>query len=97
MYAKSFIDDMPELGKLFGPHNVLLISNDTKSTAATLQARNLMHLEYKARFLDYNFVVDACHNLIPSVCGVYDINLKGEVAYSGDTFIRIRSGKHVKS
>ena len=99
MNAKSFIYDMLEVGKLFGPHAVLLISDDDKAkvplglAAATLQASILMHLEYKVRLPDYNFVVGTRHSLIPSVYGVSDINLKGEVTCLGDTFIRIRSGK----
>ena len=100
--AKSFIDDMCEVAKLFGPHAVLFISNDDKVkvslglAAATLQAPLLMPLEYKTRLPDHSFVVATRHKLNPSVYGVCDINLKGEVTYSGDTFIRIRSGKHDK-
>ena len=100
--AKSFIDDMCKVAKLFGPHSVLFISNDDKVkvslglAAATLQAPLLMPLEYKIRLPDHSFVVATRHKLNPSVYGVCDINLKGEVTYSGDTFIRIRSGKHYK-
>ena len=52
MYVKSFINDMREVAKLFGPHAVLFISNDDKAkvpmglAAATLQAPLLMHLKY---------------------------------------------------
>ena len=56
-----------------------------------------MHLEYKVRLPDHNFEVGTQRNLIPSVYGVCNINLKVEVNYSGDTFIRIRGGKHDKS
>ena len=51
MYAKSFIDDMREVAKLFSPHAVLFISNDDKVkvplglAAATLQAPLLVHLD----------------------------------------------------
>ena len=103
LYAKSFINDMLEVGNLFGSHFVLFISNDNKVkvllglTAANLQTPILIHLEYKVRLPDHNFVVGTRHNLIPSVCGVCDINFNVEVTYSGDTFVRIRRGKHDKS
>ena len=103
MYAKSFVDDMFEVAKLFGPHAVLFMSNDDKCkvplglAAATLQAPLLMHLDYKVQLPDHSFAIGTAHKLIPSVYGVCNINQKGEVTYSGDTFIRIRSGKHDKS
>ena len=103
MYVKSFINDMREVAKLFGPHAVLFISNDDKAkvplglATATLQARLLMHLKYKVKLADHSFVVATRHKLNPSVYGVCDVNLKGEVTYSRDSFIRIRSGKHDKS
>ena len=37
------------------------------------------------------------HKLIPSVYGVCEVQVHGNVSNSGDTFIRIRSGKHDKS
>ena len=103
MYAKSFIDHVREVAKLFGPQPLLFISNDEKAkvplglAAATLQASLLMHLEYKVKLKDHSFVVATHHKLNPSVYGVCDFNLKGEVTYSGDTFIRIGNGKHDKS
>ena len=103
MYPKFFIDDMREVAKLFSPHAVLFIFNDDKVkvplglTAATLQAPLLMHLEYKVKLPDHSFVVATRDKLNPSVYGVCDVNLKGDVTYSGDTFVRIRSGKHDKS
>ena len=82
---------------------MLFVSNDDKArvplglAAASLPSPILMHLEYKVRLPDHDFVVGARHKLIPSVYGICDINAKGEVTYSGDTFIRVRSGKHDKS
>ena len=97
----SFIQDMwHEVAKLFGPPAVLFISIDEKVkvplgfAAATLQAPLLIHLEYKVKLPDYSFAVVTHHKLNPSVFGVCGVNLKGEVTYSGDTFIRTRSGKH---
>ena len=53
-----------------------------------------MHLEYKVTLPDHSFVVAPAHKLIPSVYGVCNVSEKGEIQYSGDTFVRIRSGKH---
>ena len=94
---------MFKVGKLFGFRAVWLTSNNNKVkvplvlAALTLPAPILMHLEYKVRLPDHNIVVGTPHNLIPSLYGVCHINLKGEVTYSGDTFIRICRGKHNKS
>ena len=46
---------------------------------------------------DHNFVVGERHKIIPSVYGVCNILPSGKVSYSGDTFIRLRSGKHDSS
>ena len=51
----------------------------------------------QVRLPDHDFVVGGRHNLIPSVYAVCDITLEGKVSYSGDTFIKIRSGKHGSS
>ena len=103
MFAKSFMDDMHEICKLFGPSAVLYLSNDDKArvplglAAASLQSPILMHLDYKVGLPDHNFVVAQRHKLIPSVYGVCEVQDNGNLSYSGDTFIRIRSGKHDKS
>ena len=100
MFAKSSVDDMFELANLFGPKAITFMSNDDKArvplglAAANLQAPILMHLEYKVTLPEHSFVVAPAHKLIPSVYGVFNIIEKGEVQYSGDTFVRIRSGKH---
>ena len=100
MFAKSFCDDMFEVCKLFGPQAVLFMSNDDKAriplglAAANLQAPLLMHLQYKVKLLDHDFVVGPKHKLIPSVYGLCEITNTGDVSYSRDTFIRVRSGKH---
>ena len=100
MFAKSFMDDLFVVCKLFGPSSVLVLSIDDKAraklglAAASLQSPVLMSMDYKVRLPDHSFVVGKCHSLIPSVYGVCDVNEKGRLTYSGDTFIRIRSGKH---
>ncbi|XP_065652709.1 uncharacterized protein LOC136079986 [Hydra vulgaris] len=76
MFAKSFVDDMFEACKLFGSKAVLFISNDDKAriplglAAASLQVPLLMHMEYKVKFMDHDFVVSPQHKLIPSVYGI---------------------------
>ena len=63
MFAKSFMDDRINVCKLFGPQSVLFLSNDDKVrmplrlAVASLQAAILMHMEYKVRLPDHNFVV----------------------------------------
>ena len=90
---------MFEVCKLFGPKAVLFMPNDDKDrvplgfTAASIQAPLLMHMEYQVKLMDHNFFVGQQHKMIPSVYGIYEVNKKGNVFYSGDTFIRIRSGK----
>ena len=37
------------------------------------------------------------HKLIPSVYSVCEVKLNGDVSYSGDTFVRIRSSKRDSS
>ena len=56
-----------------------------------------MHMEYKVRLPDHNFVVGPSHTLIPLVYGVCEIKDNGELSYSRNTFIRIRSDKHDSS
>jgi hypothetical protein len=61
-----------------------------------------MHLDYRIRLPDHDWVVAERHKLIPSVYAVVNIkeNKIGDpsaVTYSGPTFISIRSGKHSSS
>ena len=76
------------------------LSNDDKAhtalgfAVASLQSPILMHLDYHVRLPDHDFVIRKKHKLIPIVYGVCQVLTKGNVTYSGDTFIQIRSGKH---
>ena len=103
MFAKSFMDDLFEICKLFGPKSALVFSIDYKTrvklglAAASLQSPVLFSLNYKVRLPDHSFVVGERHSLIPSVYGVCDINEKEHLTYSGNTFIHIHSGKHDSS
>ena len=72
------------------------------TTAANKQAPIMMHLEYRVRLPDHDWVVAERHKFIPSVygaitipdCGLGDPEIIG---YSGPTYVAIRSGKHDSS
>ena len=103
MYAKSFMDDLFDVCELFGPKSVLILSTDDKArvklslVAVSLKSPMLMSMDYKVRSPDHSFVVGELHSIIPSVYGVCDIDEKGCLTYSSDTFIRVCSGKHDSS
>ena len=94
---------MKFLDPLSGPVAMNYVSIDDKArvnlglAAANLQSPILMSLEYKVRLNDHDYVVGNRHKLIPSVYAVCELDKTGKVTYSGDTFIRIRSGKHDSS
>ena len=73
MFAKSFCDDMHSLETLFGSEAILYLSNDDKArvalgiTAAKSQGNVLMHVEWKIRLPDHDFLVAPSHTLVPSV------------------------------
>ena len=101
MYAKSIQDDIQSIGSLFGPDAVLYLSNDDKArvglgvTAANKQSQMLMHVEYKVRLMDHDFVVAPRHKLIPSVYAVCNVDpADGKMTYSGPTYAFVRRGKH---
>ena len=103
MFAKSFMDDLFDVFELFRPSSVLVLSIDDKArvklglAAVSLQSPVLKSMDYEVRLADHFFVIGERHSLMPSVYGVCDVNEKGRFSYSGDTFIRIRSGKHDSS
>ena len=71
-------------------------------TAAKAQTPILMHLEYKVRLPDHDWMVGPHHKLTPSVYTgiVIKNNCMGQkeaVTHSGSTYIAIRSGKHSSS
>lgn len=87
---------------MFGEKCVFFLSQDDKARiplglpAAHKQSRVLMHMQYRIRLPDHDWVVAERHKLIPSVyarCGF----INGKVSYQGPTFVCIRSGKHDKS
>lgn len=107
-FCFSTIHHLEELASLLGPNDVLFLSQDDKArvpigmAAAQKQALLLMHMEYRVKLPDHNWVVANRHKLIPSVIAgiVIAPNGKGDpkaVTYSGPTSISIRSGKHSSS
>ena len=62
----------------------------------------LMHMEYKVRLPDHDWVVADKHKLIPSfyagiVIREQSMGQTDVLSYSGPTYIAIRSGKHSSS
>ena len=97
-----------ELASWLGPKYCLYLSPDDKAScpmgipAATRQGQVLMHLDYKLKLPDHQYVVAGKHKLKPSVYALCSINpsIVGHpeaVSYSGPTAIRVRSCKHEKS
>lgn len=54
----------------------------------------MMHVDYKVRLPDHDFVKGSGHKLIPSVYAICEITEDGTVSHKGPMTIRIRSGKH---
>ena len=97
-----------ELASWLGPEYCIFLSPDDKANcpmgipAATKQSQVLMHLEYRVRLPDHQYVIASRHSLKPSVyafCKI-DSTLVGTpdaVRYVGPTAIRVRSCKHDSS
>ena len=96
---------MEEMASILGDSEVTFLSVDAKArvpigiTAASKQAPLIMHLEYKVKLSDHDFVKAPSHKLIPDVYA--GIRIKNDaigdphaVTYSGPTFVAIRSAKH---
>ncbi|ESO12940.1 hypothetical protein HELRODRAFT_159530 [Helobdella robusta] len=107
-FATDTVHHLCELASFFGPANTTVISQDDKCrvpigiTAAKMQAPMLMHMEYRVRLPDHDWVIGDRHKLIPSVYAGLVISENGygakeAVTYSGPTLISIRSGKHSSS
>ncbi|ESO03128.1 hypothetical protein HELRODRAFT_174018 [Helobdella robusta] len=107
-FATDTVHHLCELASFFGPANTTVISQDDKCrvpigiTAAKMQEPMLMHMEYRVRLPDHDWVIGDRHKLIPSVYAGLVISENGygakeAVTYSGPTFISIRSGKHSSS
>ena len=97
-----------QLAPLLRPNQVCYLSQDDKArvtigiTAAHKQSTFLMHMEYRVKLPEYDFVKAERHKIIPSVVAGIIINQNGigttdDVTYSGPTYVAIRSGKHDSS
>lgn len=107
-FATTSIQYLESLTSILGPDQVLFISQDDKArvpiglTAANKQAPLLMHMEYRVKLPDHDWVIAERHKLIPSVYAGIKIQKvaagnQQAIGYSGPTFIAIRSGKHCMS
>lgn len=100
-FAAASINDLLELASLLGPNQCSFISQDDKArvpigvTAAHKQCPMVMHVEYRVKLPDHDWVKASKHKLIPSVYAGMKIKENGfgektAVSYSGPTFITIR-------
>ncbi|XP_041371065.1 uncharacterized protein LOC121384651 [Gigantopelta aegis] len=106
-FARASISNLEELASLLGPGEVTFHSQDDKArvpiglTAANKQAPLIMHMEYKIKLSDHDFVIAAQHKLVPSVIAAISIGKNSfdspGVTYSGPTYVGIRSAKHSSS
>lgn len=107
-FCTASVRALESLASLLGPKQVFFLSQDDKArvpigiTAVSKQAFFLMHVEYRVKLPDHDWIVAEKHKLIPSVYAGIIIEGDGmgdphSVLYSGPTFIAIRSGKHSSS
>lgn len=72
-FCAATIRRLDEVASFLGPEDVARLSQDDKArvplgvTAATHQSPILMHMEYRVRLPDHDWVVAEKHKLIPSV------------------------------
>ena len=98
-FASATIRYLKDIAVLLGPKTSFVLSQDDKArvplglAAANKQSPILMHLNYRVRLPDHDWVVATGHKLVPSIYAALDVG-KEHVGYSGPTFITIRSGKH---
>ncbi|CAF3745929.1 unnamed protein product [Rotaria sp. Silwood1] len=99
-FATATIRYIKDLASIFGNNCVFYLSQDDKCKvplglpAARLQASMLMHLDYRIRLPDHDWIVAPRHQLIPSVYAGCLLSQDGDLSYSGPTYIAIRSAKH---
>ncbi|CAF3702309.1 unnamed protein product [Rotaria sp. Silwood1] len=62
--------------------------------AARVQAPMLMHLDYRIRLPDHDWIVAPRHQLTPSVYAACLLSEDEDLGYSGPTYIAMRSVKH---
>ena len=103
-FCTASIRALEDLSSLLGPNEVSFLSIDAKArvplgiTAASKQTPMVMHLEYKIKLPDHDFVKAPRHKLVPDVyAGIVikdEIGNPQAVSYSGPAYVAIRSAKH---
>ena len=103
MFAAEGYNSAFKIAEIVGPRAAVAVCVDDKSsvrigvTAAKEQRPMLMNMNVRVRLPDHDFPVGTRHALVPSVMGINRINEKGQVCYSGPTYIAVRSLKHNNS
>ena len=107
-FCFSLVNDLNYIASILGPDECIFISPDDKAIvklgiiAAKYQTAMVMHMEYKLRLPNHDFIVATKHHLIPSIYAFLTVkpNSVGQtssVSYTGPTAAYIRSGKHDQS
>ena len=82
MFARSTIRHLEEIAGFLSPEEVIFHSQDDKAkvpiglTAANIQVPLVMHVEYKVKLPDHDFVIVKQHKLVPSVIGDMQVKAK---------------------
>ncbi|XP_062556883.1 uncharacterized protein LOC134221713 [Armigeres subalbatus] len=99
-FCTSTIRNVESLASILGPNQVIFLSQDDKAkvpiglTAANKQAPLMMHLEYRVRLPDHDWVIAPKHKLTPSVYSAMVIKEHGlgapdAITYSGPTYPKV--------
>ncbi|KAJ6642673.1 hypothetical protein Bhyg_07626, partial [Pseudolycoriella hygida] len=100
-FAMTTINHINELASILGPNEVTYVSQDDKAKipiglpAANKQGPLLMHMEYRVKLPDHDFVIAKGHKLTPSVYAFCEIKPNGggdasAITYSGPTYINAK-------
>lgn len=104
-FCTATLKNLESLALFLGPKQCAFLSQDDKArvpigiSAAKEQQSLFMHVDYRVRLADHDFIIEERHKLIPSVYAGICMRPNGkgdsnDVTYSGPTLIAIRSGKH---
>ena len=102
MLARSTIRYLEEIAGFLGREKDYISLQDNKaivSIALTVTDKQVMHIEYKIKPPDHDFVIAKQHKLVPSVISGIQVKAKAfppdAVTYSGPIYIGIQSEKHL--
>ena len=107
-FCFSLANDLNFIASILGSEETIFISPDDKAIvklgiiAAKLQTAMVMHLSYRVRLPNHDYIVASKHHLIPLVYAFLSVDDKAfgqpsAVSCKGPTAIYIRSGKHDRS